>query len=347
MARPRTFLARHFAFPHNINQVSREFTYAWINQRLKLGLPEPIHEQPFVPVPPAELSVFDADHPRPKDALSTSDLRSAMSRESDAQMMALRADPEKFRAVVGEALKVILHEQMPATAIVIPGSERMLRGDGFIVHQRALARPGEDNVVPALELSQTDERPPTFVIWNDSRGMASLFESDGHTPTAATKLLLQHYSILAPDVLGIGQSRPPSATTQPTVKGERSYAGYRFGYNRTLLANRAHDLLTVIRYAKSRHPKSISLLGTGRAGVWTLLAQALSDDQTQRAAIDINGFDFNQVTATDDEMLLPGAIKYGGIKGVAATCLPNTTDLCSTPTSSEKLARRLVNDLSR
>lgn len=322
-------LARHFPFPHNINQISREFTYAWINRHFQLGFPEPIHEQPFAPDPPAELSVFNADHPRPKDAMRTSELRADLSRESDVQMKELRADPEKYRAVVREALKVMLHEQTPAAAIVVPGSERTLRGDEFIIHQRVLSRPGEDTAVPVLELSQLDAPSARILIWNDANGMASLFEADGRSLTATTKLLLQHYTIFAPDVLGIGQSRPPNATTQPTVKGERSYAGYRFGYNRTLLANRAHDLLTVIAYAKSRRPRSISLLGAGRAGVWTLLAHALTTDDNQFAAIDLGGFDFDQVTTTDDPMLLPGALKYGGIKAFSMLCPAERTSINS------------------
>ena len=44
---------------------------AWRSQlhQLKLGLSEPVVEKPFVPVPPRELSVFDEQHPLPKDAV--------------------------------------------------------------------------------------------------------------------------------------------------------------------------------------------------------------------------------------------------------------------------------------
>src|SRR5205823_2061428 len=56
-------------FEHNYNQVSRELMYGWFNKHLRLGQREPVAEQPFVPVPPRELSVFDAKHPLPGDAL--------------------------------------------------------------------------------------------------------------------------------------------------------------------------------------------------------------------------------------------------------------------------------------
>jgi len=61
-------MARCFPeFGHNYNQVSREVMYNWFNKHLRLGLPEPVAEKPFVPVPPKELSVFDAEHKLPSE----------------------------------------------------------------------------------------------------------------------------------------------------------------------------------------------------------------------------------------------------------------------------------------
>ena len=57
---PEAVPAQKFDFPHNDNQVSREYAYDWFNRVFKLGQPEPVRERPFVPVPPAQLHVFDA-----------------------------------------------------------------------------------------------------------------------------------------------------------------------------------------------------------------------------------------------------------------------------------------------
>jgi dienelactone hydrolase len=324
-------LAKHFPFPHNINQVSREFVYAWINRHFKLGLPEPIHEEPFEPVPPAQLSVFNADHPRPTDALDAKALRAAMTRECDEQLNELRRDLKQFRDVVREALRVMLHEPLPASVIIVPGSERTLQSDGFLAHQRVLARPGEDAVVPIIELMRGDSTPSRIVIWNDPNGCASLFEPDGRTPIAPIRTLLDRGdAVIAPDVLLTGQSQRPSATTRPSIKGEEKFAGYRYGYNCTLLADRAHDLLTVIAYTKSRSPKEIALVGTGRAGIWTVLARALADD-VHTAVIDLAGFEFDQVKRADDEMFLPGGLKYGGVMSFASLCENGRTILFNPP----------------
>ncbi len=57
-------------FGHNYNQVSREMMYGWFNKHLKLGLAEPVREQPFEPVNPLELTVYDKSHPRRKTRLT-------------------------------------------------------------------------------------------------------------------------------------------------------------------------------------------------------------------------------------------------------------------------------------
>ena len=70
----------HLEFDHNYNQVSREMMYNWFNKHLNLGLSEPVVEKPFVPVPPKELSVYDEQHPRPKDAVNAERLRRSHGR---------------------------------------------------------------------------------------------------------------------------------------------------------------------------------------------------------------------------------------------------------------------------
>jgi hypothetical protein len=263
--------------------------------------------------------VFDAEHPRPPDALNVEELRAAVTRENDVALTELASDPVRFRTVVGEALKVMLHEQAPASAIVVPGTERTFAGDGFVIHQRVLARPGEDKFVPTIELSPSKSPGEDVIIWADPSGSEAMFESGGHTPVAAVRALLaKGISVLSPDVLRIGQSQPPMGHTLPVVKDEARFAGFRNGYNRTLLADRVHDLLTTIAFVRSRSPQPIRLVASGRAGMWGLLAGAIANDDVNGTAIDLAGFDFDSVRRTDDEMLLPGALKYGGVLGVAS-----------------------------
>ena len=79
-------MARHFPYEHNFNQTARELMYGWFNTHLKLGhttgADGTIAETPFKPATPAELSVFDASHPRPKDAVDAATLRKTLTRAS-------------------------------------------------------------------------------------------------------------------------------------------------------------------------------------------------------------------------------------------------------------------------
>src|SRR2546426_247290 len=52
-------------------------------------------------------------------------------------------------------------------------------------------------------------------------------------------------------------------------------------------------------------------------------------DQVDRAVIDLNQFDFDQVKADTDPMLLPGGLKYGGILGFVPLRSGRATLLCN------------------
>ena len=58
------------------------------------------------------------------------------------------------------------------------------------------------------------------------------------------------------------------------------------------------------------------------AGPWALLARGLCGDAVARTAADVNGFRFEKVKTTDDPMMLPGALKYGGLSALMALAAP-------------------------
>src|SRR5260370_33321605 len=76
-----------------------------------------VKEEPFEPVPPAELSVYNEQHPRPKDALPIERLRQMLAESSDKQIAALQpkdADGLKeYNRVIGTALGVMIHDRLP------------------------------------------------------------------------------------------------------------------------------------------------------------------------------------------------------------------------------------------
>jgi dienelactone hydrolase len=323
-------LARCFPqFGHNYNQVSREVMYNWFNKHLKLGLAEPVVEKPFKPVPPKELSVYDEAHPRPADSVDAARLRQYMTEQSDKQIAALRPTPptpplrggvggvSEYRRIFGAALRAMIHDDFPQADQVEEVEKGQEEGhDGYTSRRLVLSRKGQNERIPAVAL-WSPEFDGTAVVWVHPRGRASLFQ-DGKLVAAAKKILDGKSAILAVDVFGTGDLSPDKPFAV-----DPKYAGFTFGYNRTLLAERVHDILTAVAYAKNHdRVNTVHLIGFDKAGPWVLLARGLCGDTVARTAADFNTFRFDQVRTTSDEMMLPGGLKYGGLPGLAALAAP-------------------------
>jgi dienelactone hydrolase len=323
-AEDRVMAKAHLEFDHNYNQVSREMMYNWFNKHLDLGLKEPVVEKPFVPVPPKELSVYDEQHPRPKDAVGADRLRDYMAETSDKQikdLMPKDADSLKeFRRVIGTALRVMINDELPKPEelAVKEVGQRVERGD-LVWRRYLIGRKGAGEQVPALGIKGKDF-DGTVVVWIHPEGHASLFH-DGKLVPAAQRILDGKAAIFAPDALLTGEFG--DAKMQPVEKGYENYAGYYYGYNRPLLAQRVHDILTAVAVAK-QHEKTekVHLVGFGKAGPWVLLARGLCGDSVARTAADVDGFRFEKVASDYNEMMLPGAVKYGGLPALTALAAP-------------------------
>lgn len=315
-------LARCFPqFKHNYNQVSREVMYNWFNKYLKLGHSEPVVEKPFKPVSPKELSVYDADHPRPADTVDAERLRQYLTEQSDKQIAALLPKDAQslaeYRRVFGGALRAMVHDELPDGNEV----EEIRQGDiekrdGYSSRRFFLTRKGQNERIPALGLLPA-KFDGTVVVWIHPQGKESLFQG-GNLVQAAKTILDRKAAILAVDVFGVGElslSKPYSVNTQ--------YAGFTFGYNRSLLAQRVHDILTAVVFAKNFDKvKTVHLAGFDKSGPWVLLARGLCGKAVARTAADFDGFRFDKVRATNDEMMLPGALKYGGLPALSALAAP-------------------------
>jgi dienelactone hydrolase len=314
-------LARCFPqFGHNYNRVSREVMYDWFNRHLKLGQSEPVEEKSFVPTPPAELSVYDAGHPRPKDEADAAGVRKWLTESSDRQVQALEPKDAtslgEFRRVVGTALRVMLNDAPPAPDDVEERETGHEDADGLVWRSYLIGRKGQGEAVPAVGLCRHDF-DGTVVVWVHPAGKASLFDGGKLVP-AAQAIVDRKAAVLAIDAFGTGELKGD----KPRPVNEK-YAGYTFGYNRSLLAERVHDVLTAVAFAH-KHPKTkaVHVVGWELAGPWAVLARAAAGDAVGRTAADLNGFRFESVTANDDPMMLPGALKYGGLGAFAALCAP-------------------------
>ncbi len=309
-------------FEHNYNQVSREVMYNWFNKYLKLGQPGPVTEKPFEPVVPTRnLSVYDEQHPLPKDAVDASRLRQLLTEESDQQIEALLPKDAKgldeYRRVIGTALRVMIHDELPRPEDVEAKEVGdRLEQDGVISRRYLLSRKGAGEQVPAVGMCRANFNG-TVVVWVHPDGKSSLFK-DGKLVPDAAQILDSGAGIFAVDVFDVGElalDNPPAV--------DPKFAGYTFCYNKPLLAQRVHDILTAAAYVRGHEKtKQVDLIGFEAAGPWVLLARALCGDAVERTAADVNGFRFEKVKTTDDPMMLPGALKYGGLSALSALAAP-------------------------
>ncbi len=265
--KPQLVAGKHFDFPHNFNQPSREYMYEWLNKHLNLGWESPVKEQPFEPVPPKELVVFDDEHPMPKDALDAAGVRAYMTKASDAQVAAMSV--EDLRAGWRAA---VLHGPWNESSL----AERLANWSGRIV------------------------------VWFD----------EGTPLDDASKRRLNDAGVM------VWARTLPKLEPIPAKVKRGSYAGFTLGYNDSGLAKQAALVARVLAVAKTwPGVKSIDVVGTG-PGV--LLGVGVSEVAPASTIIDLQKFDFDQITDPTDPRVLPGALKYGGVFGMARLCSANT-----------------------
>jgi hypothetical protein len=108
------------------------------------------------------------------------------------------------------------------------------------------------------------------------------------------------------------------------LASERAHAGFTYGYNLPLPAERVQDVLTAIRFARSRGGREgrVLLVGTGPAAAWAAGARALASAEVDRAALDVEGYRFGAADRIDSPDFLPGAVKYGDVPALVALSAP-------------------------
>jgi hypothetical protein len=162
----------------------------------------------------------------------------------------------------------------------------------------------------------------TAVLWIDGKGKSHLFDADGRPAPAVRKLLDAGSSVFSVDVFQTGEFLADDKLPE-TTQVDSAYCGFTFGYNRPMLSNRVRDVLTAIAgLVHNESVRRVQLVGTGAAGPWVLLARAMAGDKVDRTVVDLGGFNFGRISATNDPNYLPGALKYGGTGGLAALGAP-------------------------
>jgi hypothetical protein len=325
---PDNVMARHFAFPHNYNHVSRTLMYGWFNKHLKLGQSEPIEERDFTPLTISELSVWDGSHPKPPsgDDYERSLLR-WMTEDAHRQIAALKPYDfntlAKYREIVGGAVETMIGRGLPKAGAVEYESTVKTDRDSYI-----------EFVGRLRYLSQEEELPIAFlypkqwngkvVVWLAGEGKSVLYDAGGGLSAISRRMLDEGTSIVGVDLLYQGEFLADGQPLTQTRLVQKGYAGYTFGYNHPVFSQRVQDVLTVLSFVRNheQRPRVVHLVGLGETAPLAAAAGALAGETLDNLAIDTAGFRFERLGTIDDPNFLPGIVKYGDVPALVALNAP-------------------------
>ena len=318
-------------FPHNYNAVSRSAFYTWLNRHFKLGGKEPVIERDFAPLTREQLTVWDVQHPAPTAAGPDFErtLLQWFAADAAKQVRAAAATPDGLRRAVGTAVEVLIgrtYASAGETAWRPIGS----RDRGDFVEETGLVQNqtyGEELPVVLLRPKQGSGRT---VVWLADSGKSTLFAADGSLQPAVLQLLRGGAAVLGADLLLQGEFVPDGQPVKQTrvVANPREFAGYTFGYNHALFAQRAHDVLTLVKFLRSAKAPipapsgAVAVAGFGGAGPIVAAARAVAGGAIDRTAVDTGGFRFGQLLDYRDPQFLPGGAKYLDVPGLLALGAP-------------------------
>ena len=329
----------HTQFKHNYNDVNRAVMYSFFNRHFRLGLPEPIVEQDFVPLSRAEATVWTDRHPAPAgdqigDAHETRLLRMA-NKDSEQKMEQLAPqsadDLAAYREIVGGGWEVILGRRLAQVGAITFTESGRSEQDGAVTTVGRLGHADQGEQLPVLRIEPAKKSRGTVVYVTDS-GKAGLLDSTGRLLESAQQLSSAGYTILAADLFGQGefesQDQPSSSQRmwyqRSGEDGWQRFSGYTFGYNHCLFAQRVHDILSLLKHANDTADEEVHLVGVGRvAGPLVVAARSQTGESSVANTIaDLKGFRFEQLSKHDDPMFVPGSVKYLDVDGLISLCAP-------------------------
>ena len=302
---------RQFDSPHNYHKDSREAVYAFFGKHM-LGEADSsrLVERSARPDQLSSL-LYLWGRTLPDGAVGPEELvrqRIAAS-EADTLELAVQDAPSLGRA--REAFRERLHLSL-LPGIPAEGSIEVQRGSGADL---LLGRKGVGDRVAAKFLNaDSGKTRPTLVVHHDGKAAAENSAVGKALAASGTPVLL------------IDAFQTGGAAEERDIAGAGSRAEqYYHVFNRSDDANRVQDILTAIAFLREYGGGTgVSLVGLGRAGLWTLLAAAIDSD-VQSVAVDLDQFDATDDSAYVEELFVPGIRRAGDFRG--ASTLTTGADL--------------------
>jgi dienelactone hydrolase len=309
--------------PHNYNKGSREAVYQFFARWfLKSKTPHKYREQDFQVEREEDLRVFH-QRPKPKDATDAAGVTQRWIEERQKALTALapkdKAGLKTYNQTMGPALAHALDVEYPSVDDLYIRDHGQTRRQGYLVQRLELGRVKEGERLPALLFvprPKPKKMPATLIV--HPQGKVALTDlHQGDPGKEVSDLMAAGHMVLAIDPFGRGEFKPVFGECK-RPHGDRLFATY----NRTDTACRVQDILTALAYLQQRHDVTARhLLGLEAAGIWCLLARALSPD-VNRTAIDFDRFKANDDGTWVAQHFVPAIRSAGDFKTALALAAP-------------------------
>ncbi len=319
-------LQRGEHFPHNYNAVSRSAFYTWLNKHFKLGHKEPVIERDYQPLTRDQLSVWNTEHPAPTESGPDFERKLLRRLTDDAQQQLLdNAKSQEGLRMIAKGHEVLIGRKLEQTGEVQWELKHKQDRDSY-VEMTGLLKNSHQEVLPVIWL-YPKKWNGKVVIWLHENGKSGLMAAEGKLTAGVAKLVESGTTVVGMDMLYQGDfladGKPMTQT--PIVANPREFAGYTFGYNHALFAQRTHDVLTAVHFLRTAkigdhpNPSSIAIVALDSTGPIAVAARTIAADAIDSSAINTNGFRFGKVLDYRDVDFLPGGSKYLDLPGMLAT----------------------------
>ena len=330
----------HTHFPHNYNHVNRTVMYSFFNRHFGLGFDEPVLERDFELLSKEQLSVWNDQHPAPSGSdvgdLHEVTLLGLATEDSEERLASVipnaALDLKQFSNVVGAAWETILDRRLDQVADVEFTDTKEVLYDGFTLTLGHLNHTAAAEQIPAMTLRSPKAPQKGVIVWLTDTGKSGLL-NDGNVIASVAKLLNEGYTVVSADLSGQGEFMADGTSVEKQRMwyqrngndGWERFSGYTYGYNHSMFVKRAHDALSLIRYAaRISGQQKIHLVGLdSTAGPIALAARSQAGNAIGRTLVDLKQFTFNQITRHDDPMFVSGSVKYLDVGGLLALCAPH------------------------
>lgn len=330
--------AKYFNFGHNYNYVSRAMMYEFFNKHFQLGIPTPIEERDFTPLSIAEMTVWNEQYPKPAQ---DEEAELAMLRSWDETWhrqwkSLLPQSPEQwpsFQKMLLGAFDIMIGRSPPQSDHLEWELRREHEVDGALLRWGLLSyRPVGEQIPGVVVLPNRPVRH--MVVFVHPHGKTVLFTESGALQPVVRKWLDQGIGVISIDTLYTGEfitDEPLQQTRR--VDNPREIAAYTLGYNHSLFAQRAHDVMSAAGFARkiSGADVAVYLVGIGVAAAWCAAAAVQLGQAVDGVALWTDQFRFAPLTDIRHPDFWPGALKYGDLPGLLGACAPLPMLIASEP----------------